>query len=86
MDNTVSNDSCLWYEQSAAHNVGIGNLSQNNVRNQLLEGNLDHPSPTAYNSFIRNKALDGLGITISALIPDAAFRASGTDRRLVLER
>jgi len=67
MFNTAtSNTYGFWYEQSATHNVGIGNVSQNNVRNQLDTGNLDHPNPTAYNSYICNKATGGLGITNSA--------------------
>ena len=67
MFNTAtSNTYGLWYEQSATHNVGIGNVSQNNVRNQLDTGNLDHPNPTAYNSYICNKATGGLGLTNSA--------------------
>jgi len=74
MFNTAtSNTYGFWYEQSATHNVGIGTLAQDNVRNQLDQGNLDHPNPTAYNSYICNKAIGGLGLTSSAGGSDVTF-------------
>jgi hypothetical protein len=57
----------LWYEQGAQHNVGIGNVAENNVRNQLDSGNLDHTTATMYNSYICNTAIGGLGIVNSGV-------------------
>jgi parallel beta-helix repeat protein len=71
MFNTAtSNTYGLWYEQSAQHNVGIGNVANNNDRNQLDIGNLDHTPATEYNSYICNKATGGIGIVTAGVSSD----------------
>jgi hypothetical protein len=71
MFNTAtSNTYGLWYEQGAQHNVGIGNVSENNVRSELDIGNLDHTVATDFNSYICNKATGGTGIVTSGVSSD----------------
>jgi parallel beta-helix repeat protein len=71
MFNTAtSNTYGLWYEQGAQHNVAIGNVSANNVRNELDVGNLDHTTATEYNSYVCNKASAGIGIITAGVSSD----------------
>jgi len=64
----IKNTYGLWYEQGAQHNVGIGNVTRDNVRYQLVTGNLDHAAPTAYNSYLCNKAVNGIGLANSGVM------------------
>jgi hypothetical protein len=71
MFNTAtSNTYGLWYEQGAQHNVGIGNVSEDNVRYELDIGNLDHTTATEYNSYVCNKGTGGVGIVTAGVSSD----------------
>jgi parallel beta-helix repeat protein len=54
-----SNTYGLWCEQSAQHNLGIGNVANKCTRTEYNIGNLDHSPGTNYNTYICNTTAGG---------------------------
>jgi parallel beta-helix repeat protein len=54
-----SNTYGLWCEQSAQHNLGIGNVANTCARTEFVIGNLDHSPGTNYNTYISNTTAGG---------------------------
>jgi hypothetical protein len=54
-----SNTYGLWCEQSAQHNLGIGNVANTCDRTEFVIGNLDHSPGTNYNTYICNTTAGG---------------------------